>query len=201
MDKGLIYNKRYCKNISKTQGSDGVGSIKCTLRKETKNDIAKFIDREFINEAIKEITIYIKTTNKVQIDDSNFNEKDSNSKVNIKEDGSFYVYDYTYVKDFIYELSWEGSYINELKENEYTGILVEEERRKKLKNYLMKNPFNVGSLGYIFGTNTFSEAQSWCLDYYREDILKSCNGRGSNFRKFYEFLFKNERNKHLQKKL
>ena len=39
MDKGLIYNKRYCKNISKTQGSDGVGSIKCTLRKETKNDI------------------------------------------------------------------------------------------------------------------------------------------------------------------
>ena len=60
MDKGLIYNKRYCKNISKTQGSDGVGSIKCTLRKETKNDIAKFIDREFINEAIKEITIYIK---------------------------------------------------------------------------------------------------------------------------------------------
>jgi hypothetical protein len=42
MDKGLIYNKRYCKNISKTQGSDGVGSIKCTLRKETKNDIAKF---------------------------------------------------------------------------------------------------------------------------------------------------------------
>ena len=36
MDKGLLYNKRYCKNISKTQGSDGVGSIKCTLRKETK---------------------------------------------------------------------------------------------------------------------------------------------------------------------
>lgn len=91
------------------------------------------------------------------------------------------------------ELLHQDSFNYELKENEYTGILVEEERRKKLKNYLMKNPFNVGSLGYIFGTNTFSEAQSWCLDYYREDILKSCNGRGSNFRKFYEFLFKNER--------
>ena len=125
MDKGLIYNKRYCKNISKTQGSDGVGSIKCTLRKETKNDIAKFIDREFINEAIKEITIYIKTTNKVQIDDSNFNEKDSNSKVSLKDDGSFNVYDYTYVKDFIYELSWEGSYIHELKENEFTNEVEE----------------------------------------------------------------------------
>lgn len=125
MDKGLLYNKRYCKNISKTQGSDGVGSIKCTLRKETKNDIAKFIDREFINEAIKEITIYIKTTNKVQIDDSNFNEKDSNSKVSLKDDGSFNVYDYTYVKDFIYELSWEGSYIHELKENEFTNEVEE----------------------------------------------------------------------------
>lgn len=125
MDKGLLYNKRYCKNISKTQGSDGVGSIKCTLRKETKNDIAKFIDREFINEAIKEITIYIKTTNKVQIDDSNFNEKDSNSKVSLKDGGSFNVYDYTYVKDFIYELSWEGSYIHELKENEFTNEVEE----------------------------------------------------------------------------
>ena len=102
-----------------------MGSIKCTLRKETKNDIAKFIDREFINEAIKEITIYIKTTNKVQIDDSNFNEKDSNSKVSLKDDGSFNVYDYTYVKDFIYELSWEGSYIHELKENEFTNEVEE----------------------------------------------------------------------------
>lgn len=64
---------------------------------------------------------------------------------------------------------------------------------EKIKELFNENPFNVGSLGYIFGTNTFSEAQSWCLDYYREDILKSCNGRGSNFRKFYEFLFKNER--------
>lgn len=36
-----------------------MGSIKCSLRKEVKNDIAKYIDTEFINEAIKEITIYI----------------------------------------------------------------------------------------------------------------------------------------------
>lgn len=57
----------------------------------------------------------------------------------------------------------------------------------------MENPFNVGSLGYIFGKNTITEAQNWCLDYCREDILKSCEGRGSNFRKFYEFLFRNER--------
>lgn len=98
-----------------------MGSIKCTLRKEIKNEIAKYIDSEFINEAIKEITVYIKTINKVQIDDSEFNENDVDSKVNLKDDGAFNVYDYTYVKDFIYELSWEGSYIKELKEDEFTN--------------------------------------------------------------------------------
>lgn len=87
----------------------------------------------------------------------------------------------------------KDSFNYELKENEYTGILLEEEKRRKLKDYLMENPFNVGSLGYIFGKNTITEAQNWCLDYCREDILKSCEGRGSNFRKFYEFLFRNER--------
>lgn len=85
------------------------------------------------------------------------------------------------------------SFNYELKENEYTGILIEEERRKKLKDYLMENSFNVGSLGYIFGKNTITEAQEWCLTYYRKDILESCEGRGSNFRKFYEFLFRNEK--------
>ena len=32
-----------------------MSSIKCSLRKETKNEISKYIDNEFINETIKEI--------------------------------------------------------------------------------------------------------------------------------------------------
>ena len=36
-----------------------MGSIKCTLRKETKNEIAKYIDNEFINETIKEIVGFV----------------------------------------------------------------------------------------------------------------------------------------------
>ena len=39
---------------------------------ETKNEIAKYIDNEFINETIKEIVNYINTTSKVLIDDSNW---------------------------------------------------------------------------------------------------------------------------------
>ena len=91
------------------------------------------------------------------------------------------------------DLLRKESFNYELKENEYTGILIEEEKRKKLKDYLMEKPFNVGSLSYIFGKNTFEEAQNWCLDHFREDILKSREGRGSNFRKFYEFLFRSEK--------
>lgn len=87
----------------------------------------------------------------------------------------------------------EDSFNYELNENEYTGTLLEEERRKKLKDYLMKNPFNIGSLGYIFAKNTITEAQTLCLKKFSSDILSSYEGRGSNFRKFYEFLFRNER--------
>lgn len=95
-----------------------MSSIKCTLRKETKNEIAKYIDNEFINETIKEIVKYIKEVNKVQIDDSNYNKYDINSKVDLIDNGPFNTYDYTYVKDFLYEVSWEGSYIEDLKEIE-----------------------------------------------------------------------------------
>ena len=73
-----------------------MGSVKCTLRKEVKNEIAKYIDNEFINETIKEIVNYIKTTHKVQVDDSEFDKYDINSKVNLKDNGSFNVYDYMY---------------------------------------------------------------------------------------------------------
>lgn len=110
-----------------------MGSIKCSLRKEVKNDIAKYIDTEFINEAIKEITIYIKTTHKVNIDDSEFNENDIHSKVTLNDGGKFNVYDYTYVKDFIYELSWEGSYVKELEEDNFT------EEDKEVYKYIPKD--------------------------------------------------------------
>ena len=108
-----------------------MGSVKCTLRKEVKNDINKYIDTEFINEAIKEITVYIKTINKVQIDDSEFDENDIDSRVILKDDGKFNIYDYTYVKDFIYELSWEGSYVEEVEEDSFDD--------KKIYKYVPKD--------------------------------------------------------------
>ena len=66
----------------------------------------------------KEIVNYIKTTHKVYIDDSSFDKNDKDSKVILKDNGPFNIYDYMYVKDFLYELSWEGSYVAEAKEIE-----------------------------------------------------------------------------------
>ena len=97
-----------------------LGSNKCTLRKEIKNEIAKYIDNEFMNETMKEIVNYIKTTSKVVIDDSNYDESDIDSRVELKDNGAFNIHDYMYVKDFLYELSWEGSYVEVLEEDEDT---------------------------------------------------------------------------------
>lgn len=99
-----------------------MGSNKCTLRKEIKNEIAKYIDNEFMNETMKEIVNYINTTSKVLIDDSNYDESDINSQVELKDNGTFNIYDYMYVKDFLYELSWEGSYVEVLEEDKDTAF-------------------------------------------------------------------------------
>lgn len=95
-----------------------MSSMKCSLRKEVKNDINKYIDNEFILEMIKEVYNYINTVHKVKIDDSNFDKEDGESRVILKDNGHFNIYDYMYVRDFLYELSWEGTYVKELDESE-----------------------------------------------------------------------------------
>ncbi|MGL4774372.1 MAG: helicase-related protein, partial [Clostridium sp.] len=104
----------------KYKGSDNMGSMKCSLRKEVKNDINKFIDNEFILEMKKEIYNYINTVHKVKIDDSEFDKEDGESRVILNDNGPFNIYDYMYAGDFLYELSWEGDYIKELDESEYS---------------------------------------------------------------------------------
>ena len=106
-----------------------MGSSKCSLRKEVKNEIAKYIDSEFTIEMIKEIVNYIRTTHRVKIDDSSFDKYNPESKVTLKDNGPFNIYNYMYVKDFLYELSWEGSYVEALEEIEFS-----DESKDKFKN-------------------------------------------------------------------
>lgn len=88
-----------------------MGSIKFTLKREARNEINNYIDNEFINETIKEIVLYINNVHKASVDDSNYDEFDLNSRIKLKDNGSFNVYDYILVKDFYNEISWEGSYV------------------------------------------------------------------------------------------
>lgn len=95
-----------------------MGSIKFTLKRDTRNEITKYIDKEFVNEVIKEIVTYINSVHKVEIDDSNYNEYDENSRIELMDKGSFNINDYMFVKDFLSEISWNGSYVEYERENE-----------------------------------------------------------------------------------
>lgn len=95
-----------------------MGSIKFTLKRDTRNEITKYIDKEFVNEVIKEIVTYINSVHKVEIDDSNYNEYDESSRIELIDKGSFDINDYMFVKDFLSEISWNGSYVEYERENE-----------------------------------------------------------------------------------
>ena len=103
-----------------------MGSIKFTLTREIRNEIAEYIDNEFINETLKETVNYIKTIGKVEINDSFYDEEDKDSRIKLIDKGSFNVYDYIYFKDFLTELSWEGTYVEKEIEiedsNEYRNV-------------------------------------------------------------------------------
>ena len=81
----------------------------------------------------------------------------------------------------------------DLREHYQGEITLLQERRKNLNHYLDDRTFDMRSLGYIFGSHTIQEAKDWCFSLHRLEIISSKIGRGSNFRKFYEFVFRTEK--------
>lgn len=77
----------------------------------------------------------------------------------------------------------------DLRYNKSSEFLSRSDRNRKLQAYLNEHPFSIDSLGYIFGGHTITEAQLRCFASYRREIFASRLGRGSNFKKFYRFLF------------
>lgn len=80
----------------------------------------------------------------------------------------------------------------DLREDDYTGVLTNRERRQNLRQYLSHNTFNMRSLGYVFGPKTIQVAKDWYFNHYRSEIISSVEGRGSGFRQFYFFLLRND---------
>ena len=77
----------------------------------------------------------------------------------------------------------------DLRYNKSAEYLSRADRSRKLQAYLNEHPFSIDSLGYVFGGHTITEAQLRCFASYRQEIFTSRAGRGSNFKKFYRFLF------------
>jgi len=80
----------------------------------------------------------------------------------------------------------------DLRSNYRGEVTLLMERRRNLRHYLEDHSFDMRSLGYIFGSQTMMEAKEWCFEQYRTQIIQSEIGRGSNFRRFYKFLFQHE---------
>lgn len=67
-------------------------------------------------------------------------------------------------------------------------FLSETEKSERLEHYLMRTPFNIGLLGYIYGSRTFKMAKKHIFYKYGEMIMASREGRGKSFRHFYSYV-------------
>ena len=136
-----------------------MGSIKFTLTREVRNEIAEYIDNEFIKETLMETVNYIKTTGKVEINDSFYDEEDKNSRIRLIDKGSFNVYDYIYFKDFLNELSWEGNYV----EKE-----IEIEDSNEYRNVYRYEPKDVGHVIYEKVKNNMEHKKALIYKAFKE---------------------------------
>lgn len=66
------------------------------------------------------------------------------------------------------------------------------ETKRKVDFYIFKHGFDIWKLGYYFGSQTTETAKIEIFNKYREEILSSIDGRGSNFRRFYEFVLQKD---------
>ena len=80
----------------------------------------------------------------------------------------------------------------DLRNDPMDELLLASERRSRLVHYLEDHSFDIRSLGYIFGSKTMQEAKEWCFTYYSAQIIGSKIGRGSNFRRFYDYVFRHK---------
>lgn len=80
----------------------------------------------------------------------------------------------------------------ELKKCDPEDIIFKDERKRRLLNYLSKNEFDLGRLSCLFGDWTIDEAANVYYKKYAVKIFSSEIGRGSNFRRFYEYIFTHE---------
>ncbi|MGN0145466.1 MAG: RNA helicase, partial [Clostridium sp.] len=134
-----------------------MSSVKFTLTREIRNEISEYIDNAFIDETLKETINYIKTTGKVEIDDSFYDEEDPDSRVQLIDKGPFNIYDYIYFKDFTSELSWNGFY--------FQTVVADGESYKTVYRY---EPKDVGYIIYAKVAENMDKKKNHIYKLFKE---------------------------------
>ena len=77
----------------------------------------------------------------------------------------------------------------DLQDLDCKGFVTLVERKRDIEQYLNFNEFEVSDVGMFFSKKTYHEANKIIFDRYASKIMESIIGRGSAFKRFYDYLF------------
>lgn len=89
------------------------------------------------------------------------------------------------------ELLHTDNFNYDLSSGEDDVFYGEADMSDSLQRFMLRHPFDIGLLGYIYGSRTFKIAQHYYFYHYGRSIMSSRIGRGKSFRHFYEYLLSN----------
>lgn len=69
------------------------------------------------------------------------------------------------------------------------NVIFEEEQNQRVRKYMQSHDFDMSVLSYIFGKRVMPNAANEYYKRYAKSIFSEYCGRGSYYRKFYQFLF------------
>ena len=87
------------------------------------------------------------------------------------------------------EILRKDKFTYDLQDADYKGFVTLAERRKDIDQYLNSNEFEIGDVSLFFSKKTYYEASESYFKRYASKIMESSIGRGSAFKRFYEYLF------------
>ena len=82
----------------------------------------------------------------------------------------------------------KDSFNNYLRNSWDDHILLDEEKKGNLLKHIENNVFDIGFVGLFFSAMSSDVAKKWCFEKYGKEIIKSKEGRGSNYKRFYQYL-------------
>lgn len=82
------------------------------------------------------------------------------------------------------------NFIYDLRNARDGHILLTYEKKDNLLKYVQSiESFDINLVGLFFGSETSDVAKRWCFTEHGSEIIKEKYGRGSNYKRFYQYLF------------